>query len=207
MREELVVKIIRLVEKSIVSSILIYSIFTIPFSSQAVTLGKEGAIIACPHLPGDLSEIPTCNDLPATCIGTDGHDLIWGTDASDVIYAGAGNDIIQGDDGDDTICGGDGNDTIHGARGYDTIFGEGGTDVLFGARDDDTLNGGEGDFDVLFGGPGIDNLNGGPGAYDACLEQREEGKADEKTCETIFPPKGYKHDEGHQLGTGIIGPR
>ena len=207
MRKELVVKIIRLVEKTIVSSLLMCSTFTIPFSSQAGTPTIEGAVITCPYMPGGLSKTLTCNGLPVTCVGTAGHDLIWGTDASDVIYAGAGNDIIQADAGNDTVCGGEGNDTIHGGRGYDAIFGEGGADVLFGARDDDTLYGGEGDFDVLFGGPGIDNLNGGPGAYDTCLKQRDGGLADVKTCETIFPPPGYNHEEEHQLGPGIIGPR
>jgi Ca2+-binding RTX toxin-like protein len=178
-----------------------------PLSLDAVSLGGEGAVIICPYLPEGLSEVPTCNGEKATCVGTDGHDLIWGTDASDVIVAGAGNDVIQGDSGHDTICGGEGNDAIHGARGEDTLFGEGGSDWLFGAMDDDTLYGGEGDFDVLWGGPGYDNLDGGPGAYDVCLKQRESGVANEETCETVHPPVGYNHDEEHELGTGVIGPR
>lgn len=199
-------KIIGLVNHSRLSTILMCGIFAIPFSAGAASPGVEGAIILCPHLPADTSEIPLCNDQPATCVGTDGHDLIWGTDASDVIYAGAGHDVIQGDAGDDIICGGDGNDSIHGARGEDTLFGGPGQDWLFGARDNDTLFGGEGGFDVLWGGPGIDILNGGPGQYDVCLKQREGGDVDEESCETIYPPPGYKHDDEH-LDPGIIGPR
>ncbi len=178
-----------------------------PLSVEALSLGGEGAVIVCPYLPDDLAEIPTCNGKPATCVGTDGHDLIWGTDSSDVIVAGAGNDVIQGDSGDDTVCGGEGNDAIHGARGEDTLFGEEGSDWVFGAADDDNLFGGTGDFDVVWGGPGHDSLDGGPGGYDVCLKQREGGNADMASCETVYPPVGYTHDEEHQLGTGIIGPR
>ncbi|MEN8166488.1 MAG: calcium-binding protein [Pseudomonadota bacterium] len=199
-------KIIGLVSNTILPAILICGVSTIPFNAGAASKGEEGAIILCPHLPADIAEIPLCNNQQATCVGTEGHDLIWGTDASDVIYAGAGNDVIQGDAEDDIICGGDGNDAIHGARGDDTLFGDRGSDFLFGARDNDTLYGGEGDFDVLYGGPGIDRLNGGPGNYDVCLTQREGGDVDEKSCETIYPPPGYKHDDEH-LEPGVIGPR
>ena len=199
-------KIIGLLNHSIPYTILMCGVFTLPLSTEAASLAKEGAIILCPYLPADLSEIPLCNGQPATCVGTDGHDLIWGSDGSDVIYAGAGHDVIHGDAGDDTICGGDGNDSIHGARGDDTLFGGNGSDWLFGARDHDTLFGGEGDFDVLWGGPGIDVLNGGPGNYDVCLKQRDGGDVDEKSCEAIYPPSGYEHDDEH-LDPGIIGPR
>jgi len=198
-------KIIGLLNNSIPYTILMCGIFTIPFSTEAASSGGEGAIILCPYLP-DKSKIPLCNDQPATCVGTDGHDLIWGSDGSDVIYAGAGHDVIQGDAGDDIICGGDGNDSIHGARGEDTLFGDAGSDWLFGARDNDTLFGGEGGFDVLWGGPGIDVLNGGPGAHDVCIKQRDEGDVDEESCETIYPPPGYIHEDDH-FKPGIIGPR
>jgi hypothetical protein len=179
----------------------------LPWAIDAATLGGEGAVIICPYLPEGLSEVPLCNGERATCVGTDGHDLIWGTDGSDVIVAGAGHDVIQADSGHDTVCGGDGNDSIHGARGEDILFGDEGTDWLFGAMDDDILYGGPGDFDVLWGGPGYDNLDGGPGSYDVCMTQRESGIVDVKSCETVYPPIGYQHDEEHELGTGIIGPR
>ena len=189
--------------KSIVSVLL-----SLPLAVSALTLGGEGSIIICPYIPDHLTEnLPLCNGQPATCVGTDGHDVIWGTDSSDVIVAGNGNDVIQGDAGDDTICGGEGDDAMHGARGDDTMFGEEGTDWVFGAVDDDNLSGGPGDFDVLWGGPGHDELDGGPGQYDVCLTQRDGGKVNEQSCEAIYPPIGYKHEQEHEMGTGVIGPR
>lgn len=193
--------------KILVTTISACGIFISPLSVEAFQLGGEGAVIICPYLPDHLPEIPLCDGKPATCVGTDGHDLIWGTDGADVIFAGDGNDVIQGDAGDDTICAGDGNDAIHGARGKDTIFGNAGSDWVFGAVDDDNLSGGTGDFDVLWGGPGHDELDGGPGQYDVCLKNRDGAKVNLESCETIHPPVGYKHDEEHELGTGIIGPR
>jgi len=176
-------------------------------AETTAALGGDGAIIICPYLPDDLAEVPLCNGKAATCVGTDGHDIIWGTDGSDVIYTGAGNDIVQADEGDDTVCGGPGNDAIHGARGDDELFGEDGSDWLFGARGNDTLWGGAGDFDVLWGGPGVDELDGGPGTQDACLTQRDRGVANEATCEAIHPPPDYQHGAQEELGPGIIGPR
>jgi Ca2+-binding RTX toxin-like protein len=181
--------------------------FSAALGYEGVELGGNGAIIVCPYLPQELIEIPLCNGLEATCVGTDGHDIIWGTDVSDVIYTGAGNDIVQADDGADTVCGGPGNDALHGARGSDELFGDEGSDWLFGARGNDTLWGGPGDFDVLWGGPGEDRLDGGPGVGDACLTQRDRGIANEDTCEAIYPPVGYKHGEQNELGPGIVGPR
>jgi Ca2+-binding RTX toxin-like protein len=172
-----------------------------------VILGGSGAIIHCPYLPAQLTTIPLCNDKQATCVGTDGHDIIWGTDGPDVIYAGAGNDVVQADAGDDTVCGGPGNDSIHGARGNDVIFGDEGTDWLFGASGNDSLWGGDGDFDVLWGGPNDDFLDGGPGTKDVCLGQRDINVSNPETCEAIHPPKGYTHGSAEELGPGIIGDR
>ncbi len=202
-------KSIKLINQTVLSSVLVAcGIVISPLSVGASSLGGDGAMIACPYLPDHLAEDPPlCDGKPATCVGTDGHDLIWGSDSVDVIVAGAGNDVIQGDAGDDTICGGDGNDAIHGARGDDTLFGEEGDDFVFGAVDNDVLWGGAGDFDVLFGGPGHDRLDGGPGKYDVCMKQREGAEVNIESCETIYPPMGYRHDEEHELGTGIIGPR
>lgn len=194
--------------KAVLSTVFVACGFIIsPLSVGASSLGGDGAMIACPYIPDDLAKVPLCDGKPATCVGTDGHDLIWGTDSTDVIVAGAGNDVIQGDAGDDTICGGKGDDAIHGARGDDTIFGEEGTDWVFGAVDNDVLWGGPGDFDVLWGGPGHDKIDGGPGDYDVCLKQREGAEVNIESCETIYPPTGYRHDEEHELGTGVIGPR
>ena len=136
-------------------------------------------------MPIELIEVPLCNGVKATCVGTDDHDIIWGTDGPDVIYAGDGNDIVQADEGPDIVCGGPGNDSIHGARGDDELFGDEGSDWLFGAKGKDTLWGGPGGFDVLWGGPGEDRLDGGSGIKDACLHQKDIGTADVETCEAI----------------------
>jgi hypothetical protein len=177
------------------------------FAAQAAATGPEitrerfpdynpaHTVIKCPYLPEGLTEIPSCAGEPATCVGTDGPDLILGTDEDDVIVAGGGNDVVHADAEDDIVCGGPGNDSLMGARGLDRLFGGPGNDWLFGAPGDDELDGGEGDFDVLWGGPGFDQLNGGPGAYDVCLLQREMGDFDAEGCNTVYPPPGYVHDE------------
>ena len=176
----------------------------------AVLLDALGAAVAltglriiCPYVPDTLTAVPLCNGKAATCVGTGGHDVIWGSDVSDVIHAGNGHDVIQADDGDDTVCGGPGDDSIHGAGGDDSLFGDEGRDWLFGSRGNDSLYGGAGDFDVLWGGPGADLLDGGPGYHDVCLLQRDEGSANDKTCEVIHPPPGYRHEQG-ELGPGLI---
>jgi Ca2+-binding RTX toxin-like protein len=156
-------------------------------------------VIKCPHIPPGLQEIPKCNGKQATCVGTDGHDLILGTEEDDVIVAGAGNDVVHGDAANDTICGGPGNDSLMGARGDDTMFGEEGDDWLFGAPGADTLDGGPGDFDVLWGGPDFDKLDGGPGSNDVCMLQRDMGEAG-PGCDTVYPPPGYQHDEEPDAG-------
>jgi len=156
-------------------------------------------VIKCPYLPPGLSEIPRCGGKPATCVGTDGHDLMLGSEEADVIVAGAGNDVVHADAGDDIVCGGPGNDSLMGARGSDTLFGGPGDDWLFGAPETDYLYGEEGDFDVLWGGPGADTLDGGPGDYDVCMLQRELGEAN-GGCDTVYPPPGYEHDEDPDPG-------
>ena len=152
-------------------------------------------VIKCPYLPEDLQDIPLCDGQPATCVGSEGADLILGSDEDDVISAGGGNDVVHGDAGDDTICGGPGNDSLMGARGFDQLFGGPGDDWLFGAPEADELHGGEGDYDVLWGGPGFDKLDGGAGAYDVCLLQRELGDFDAEGCNTVYPPPGYVHED------------
>jgi hypothetical protein len=155
-------------------------------------------VIKCPYIPPGMTEIPTCNGLQATCVGTDGDDLILGSEEDDVIVALAGDDVVHGDAGDDTICGGPGNDSLFGATGNDTLLGEEGDDWLFGARGDDDLRGGPG-YDVLWGGPGHDKLSGGEGDRDVCMLQRHMGDADD-SCNTIYPPPGYVHDDEPEPG-------
>lgn len=133
--------------------------------------------------------IPNCDGIPATIVGTSGHDRLIGTSGRDVIVGLGGNDVIRGKGGNDLICGGDGNDTIRGNAGRDQIdggagndkingdggrdvikggtgndrlSGEGGRDDLYGQDGNDTLRGGGGD-DFLHGGPGNDRASGGRG--------------------------------------------
>ncbi len=156
-------------------------------------------IIKCPHIPEGMVDIPTCHGVTATCVGTDGDDLLIGTEEDDVIVVGPGNDVVHADAGNDLVCGGPGNDSLFGARGDDIMYGEEGNDWLFGAQGADTLDGGPGDFDVLWGGPGIDILDGGPGDNDVCMLQREMGTA-EAGCDTQYPPPGYVHEQEPEPG-------
>lgn len=154
-------------------------------------------VIKCPFIPEAFASgsLPTCDGLPATCIGTEGSDLLIGSEEPDVILGLGGNDVIHGDAGDDVICAGPGNDSVLGAKGSDTIFGEEGDDFLFGAVGADVLDGGPGDYDVLWGGPGYDNLDGGPGDFDVCMLQREMGDYSPEGCNTVYPPPGYVHED------------
>jgi hypothetical protein len=173
-----------------------------PNPQQFADFHPGHTVIKCPYIPPGVPP-PTCNGLKATCVGTDGDDLLLGTDEADVIVALAGNDVVHGDEGNDTICGGPGNDSLFGARGKDTILGEEGDDFLFGAPDNDDLRGGPG-YDVLWGGPGFDKLSGGEGDHDVCLLQKEMGDAD-ASCETIYPPPGYVHDQDPEAGLLKLG--
>jgi len=163
-----------------------------------------GFVIQCPYIPAGMDPVPTCQGRRATCVGTDGDDLIWGTEDDEVIIGLAGDDVIHGDEGDDIVCAGPGNDAVHGARGDDFLFGEEGNDWLFGSQGKDSLYGGEGDRDVLFGGPKQDYLDGGPGERDVCLQQRDDAKVNLETCEVVFPPPGYSHEKQHAYPPGII---
>ena len=178
--------------------LLVLAPFTVTPEESADTLA--GVAIKCPYLPAGLHEIPLCAGEAATCVGTPGNDLILGTDGDDVIVAGAGDDVVLADEGDDTVCAGPGNDAVHGAAGNDFLYGDEGTDWLFGARGTDVLDGGPGDGDVLMGGPGLD---GGAGTHDYCLQQRELAEVNADSCEIIYPPLGYSHDES-EIGPGIF---
>lgn len=152
-------------------------------------------VIKCPYIPAGMRDIPTCRGKTATCVGTNGHDLILGSEEDDVIVAGPGNDSVHGDAGSDLICGGPGNDALFGARGDDEIHAGPGDDWLFGAPGADRLFGGPGDFDTLWEGPGYGFVHGGPGEFDVCMLQREMAEVAEGTCETVFPPPGYVHED------------
>jgi hypothetical protein len=165
---------------------------------------QMGFVIQCPYLAPGLNPIPTCQGRKATCVGTEGDDVLWGTEDNDVILGLGGDDVIQADADDDIVCGGPGDDVIHGAEGDDFLYGEAGNDVLFGAKGKDSLFGGDGDHDVLFGGPGLDSLDGGPGRRDVCLGQRDEAQYYEDTCEFTYPPPGWTHQKQHQYPPGIV---
>jgi hypothetical protein len=171
---------------------------------DAPPLAPNGFVIQCPYIPPDLDPIPSCQGRPATCVGTEGDDLVWGTEDDEVIMTLGGDDVVQADEGDDIVCLGPGDDAAHGARGDDFLFGGDGNDWLFGAQGEDSLYGEAGTRDVLFGGPDLDYLDGGPGERDVCIQQRDEAKVNEATCEVVFPPAGYTHDRQHAFPPGIV---
>lgn len=187
-------------------SILLLGAVLTGAAAWAQSTPDAGFIIKCPHMPTGLSEVPTCRGERVTCVGSDGHDLIWGSEMRNVIYAGAGNDAIKGSEENDVICGGPGNDSIHGARGDDALYGDEGSDMLFAGPGTDVLEGGPGDFDMLWGGPDFDQLDGGDGAFDYCLIMRDDGQASVETCEIIFPPIGFDHEAGQEIPSGLLAP-
>ena len=59
----------------------------------------NGFVIQCPYIPPGLDPIPTCKGRPATCVGTEGDDVLWGTEDDGVIMTLRGDDVVQADDG------------------------------------------------------------------------------------------------------------
>ena len=142
-----------------------------------VVLTAMFATVLATQAPASGQDVPTCNGLEATIIGTEGRDNLRGTPGDDVIVGLGGPDRIVGLGGNDTICGGEGRDRIRGNNGKDTIFGEGGRDRIHGGGGADTirgmggndrLDGGNGD-DWIRGNRGNDFLVGGPGSDD-CVD-------------------------------------
>ena len=125
-----------------------------------VTAALIASILA--SAPAASQDVPTCDGVPATIVGTEGNDRINGTSGDDVIVGLGGRDRIAGGAGNDLICGGDGIDIIKGQRGRDRIFGDAGKDRVFGNSGRDIVDGGTGR-DKVFGGGGLDTLTGGPG--------------------------------------------
>jgi Ca2+-binding RTX toxin-like protein len=159
-------------------------------------------LILCPIIPDGGEGIAECNGRKASCVGTEGPDLIIGSDEGDVIVAGAGSDVVIGNAGDDLVCAGAGNDSVMGGLGDDSLYGEEGNDWLFGATHVDVLDGGPGDFDVLWGGPGMERLDGGDGDHDVCLRQKDVGEANTATCETVYPLPG--DTRGEEAAAGLV---
>ena len=124
------------------------------------------------------SNVPKCNGISATIVGSvnaeqlrgtigqdvivglGGDDIIFGLDGADYLCAGDGNDTVYGGNGDDFIDGGDDNDLLFGQSGDDFLLGSLGDDRLIGGDDNDTISGEEGN-DTLLGGNGDDQLDGG----------------------------------------------
>ncbi len=134
-------------------------------------------------------EVPNCDGLPATIVGTTGPDVIVGTPGPDVIHAMTGDDRVNGGAGDDVICGGVGNDVLQGQGDDDRLFGDPGDDVMDGGEGgccfvptntgDDVLEGGVG-ADILHTSdfPTLGNkLEGGPGNDQLFLWSGGEGRA------------------------------
>ena len=120
------------------------------------------------------AEVPTCDGLPATHVGTEGDDRIVGSSGNDVIVALGGNDVIFSGDGHDVICAGAGVDLVKAGRGKDRVFGGKQNDRLFGQAGADMLHGGSGRdvirggaaADVIYGAGGNDRQLDGQGGFD-----------------------------------------
>ena len=130
--------------------------------SILTVLAVLGAVLAATTSPAGAQTAQTCDDLPATIVGTNGDDVIQGTPGPDVIVALGGNDRIFGGGGGDTICAVSGNNFIKGQQGNDYIVGGLGKDVIFGNAGGDTIFGLSGN-DILWGGVGPDTIHAGPG--------------------------------------------
>ena len=160
---------------------------TFPASARRLCVVAVCAIAATLLIgsPVNAQELPTCNGLEATIVGTEGFDRIYGTPEDDVIVSLGGRDVIRAGEGNDTICSGDGrdkvfggpgddwisggsaNDRLIGQQGDDTLRGEGGRDYLKGSTGSDTIFGGGGNDQLIDGGPGPDFLDAGRGV-DRC---------------------------------------
>jgi Ca2+-binding RTX toxin-like protein len=153
----------------------------------AMLAGFALAVSLFGQTPAAYAALPTCEDRPATIVGTAGDDSITGTAGADVIVGLGGDDRIRGEDGDDIICGGNGKDLLSGGEGIDSIHGGNGNDDIRlgpnplkfwtdpesgeegeifewgdGDAGNDTIDGGSGD-DEIYGSGGDDRIKGGAG--------------------------------------------
>ena len=113
-----------------------------------------GILLGSGFLINEVSagEVPLCNGLPGTIIGTEGRDRLRGTNGPDVIIGLGGNDKITGAGGDDTICAGDGNDFVNAGDGEDWVDCGAGRDFCHGGDDDDQIFARDGEKDRVHGG-------------------------------------------------------
>jgi len=163
------------------------------------------ALIACALIatvlaapPPAAAQVPTCDGVDATVVGTEGDDILIGTSGNDVIVGLGGNDILRGLDGDDILCGGNGRDRAFGGKGNDRLYGGKKNDILKGDQGFDYLEGNQGN-DRLFGGGAMDVLLGGSGTRDKLFGKGgtndtcddPQGTTFVNTCETLairLPP-------------------
>jgi len=109
---------------------------TFPASARRLCVVAVCAIAATLLIgsPVNAQELPTCNGLEATIVGTEGFDRIYGTPEDDVIVSLGGRDVIRAGEGNDTICSGDGRDKVFGGPGDDWISGGSANDRLIGQQ-------------------------------------------------------------------------
>jgi Ca2+-binding RTX toxin-like protein len=163
---------------------------------MARRIALAGALVALCCVPFAGSAAAgnyTCNDKPATKVGTPGSDDITTGAGDDVIVTLAGNDVVHSGGGDDTVCTGKGSDQIYTAAGRDEHFGGPDADLLKGGRGPDYLQGMAGQ-DIFNGQIGndtlyavdseADSLSAGAGMFDQCYV---DGSLDVygPDCETI----------------------
>lgn len=108
-------------------------------------------------------DVPTCNGLPATIVGSVGDSTVVGTPGNDVIVDLSGDNKVRARGGHDTICTGPGDDEISGGGGNDWVDAGDGRNSVEGNDGRDTLTTGSGD-DDLEGNDGSDTMTGGTGA-------------------------------------------
>lgn len=148
---------------------------------RIVTIAVLGLLsVVLPTVAAGAQDVPTCNGVPATLVGTEGPDNLVGTTGRDVIVGLGGNDVIRGLSGADILCGGPGRDRILGGKQSDLIiggddgdklFGDAGVDFIYGERGNDLLIGGQGD-DVLDGGRGRRDRIRGRAGLDTCVDEQ-----------------------------------
>ncbi|MBK5231495.1 MAG: hypothetical protein JJE13_00740 [Thermoleophilia bacterium] len=117
---------------------------------------------------GGEFEVPKCNGVPATFVGTEGPDKL--ATYGGVVVTLAGDDVIKSRYSD--VCSGDGDDQItskqdgelHGGPGNDVVDAPNGSEDISGGPGDDAITGGPTD-DLIIGGSGNDTIES-LGGYD-----------------------------------------
>jgi Ca2+-binding RTX toxin-like protein len=159
---------------------------------RVLLAGALLAMVLAPAVPA-RAVTRSCNDKPATKVGTAGSDTINTGGGADVIVSLAGDDVVNSDGGADTICTGRGFDNVVAGGGNDEIFGGPNADNLTGARGADFIQGqagsdsmyGEGGNDTIYAvDQEYDYLNCGLGDFDQVYIDQGLDYV-EPSCETI----------------------